>query len=211
MDGIVVTTNSYSMQTDYRSFPVGNRWLVCPPEMEPHEDSGRLHLIMDRGAFGSGEHETTRSCLELLETLRPKAELKILDLGSGTGILSIAALLLHPGHAWGVDIDAAAIESGRRNCQLNGIGEQVTHLHGTLEQLQVTNFNLILANIYGDILLELAPELVDRTAPGGVMILSGILWEYNFDVRKSYQQLGCKLIRNRLLEEFSTIVLEKER
>ena len=94
------------MRDHYLPFTIGERWLVSPPEITAAAGN-RIRLIMERGAFGSGEHETSRSCLELLETFPPSDSLKILDLGSGTGILSIAALLLNPGHAWCVDIEAA--------------------------------------------------------------------------------------------------------
>jgi ribosomal protein L11 methyltransferase len=75
--------------------------------------------------------------------------------------------------------------------------------------LKEGNFELILANIYGDILLDVAEDLVNKTASGAHILLSGILWEYNFDVRKKYQKLGCMLIKNRLLDEFSTLLLQK--
>ena len=196
------------MRDHYLPFTVGKRWFVTPPEINAADDN-RIRLIMERGAFGSGEHETSRSCLELLETFPPSESLKILDLGSGTGILTIAALLLNPGHAWCVDIEAAAVQSCQRNCRLNAVEERVTHLCGTLDELAENGFDLILANIYGDILLDVAEELVSKAAVGARILLSGILWEYNFEIRKTYQRHGCRLIRNRMLEEFSTVLLEK--
>ena len=198
------------MRENYQPFEIGKYFTIVPPNISlPTND--RIHLIMERGAFGSGEHETTRSCLEILET-RPEVEnRKILDLGSGTGILTIAALLLNnSGQAWCVDIEKAAIQSGQRNCRLNKVDDHITHICGTLEQLEETSFSLILANIYGDILIDVAEDLANKAAPGALLLLSGILWEYNFDVRQKYQKLGCKLIKNSLLDEFSTILLQKE-
>jgi len=196
------------MREDYQPFNIGNRFTVTPPGLHLANDD-RIPIIMDRGAFGSGEHETTRSCIELLETIPATEKRKILDLGSGTAILTIAALRLCPGRSWCIDIEMDAIESGQRNCRRNSVDHEITHLCGTLEKLEESGFNLILANIYGDILLDVAEELVAKASSGALIILSGILWEYNFDVRQKYQQLGCKLLKNRLLNEFSTVFLQK--
>ncbi len=196
------------MRENYQPFEIGKKFTIVPPDISLSTND-RIQLIMDRGAFGSGEHETTRSCLEILETLPAVANQKILDLGSGTGILTIATLLLYSGQSWCVDIEKAAIISGQRNCRLNKVDDHITHVCGTLEPLEESGFNLILANIYGDILLDVAEDLVDKAASGALLLLSGILWEYNFDVRQKYQKLGCKLIKNRLLDEFSTILLRK--
>ncbi|MCK5914236.1 MAG: 50S ribosomal protein L11 methyltransferase [Desulfuromusa sp.] len=196
------------MRENYRPFTIGNQFTILPPDVIQPEDN-RIQLIMERGAFGSGEHETTESCLKILETLSLGEELKILDLGSGTGILTIATLLLHSGDAWCVDIEEAAIQSCQRNCRLNNVDDHITHVCGTLTQLRENDFNLILANIYGDILLDVAEDLVNKAVSGTYILLSGILWEYNFDVRQKYQKLGCKLIKNRLLDEFSTILMQK--
>lgn len=197
------------MRENYHTFAIGEQFLIVPPGASPANNK-RLQLIMERGAFGSGEHETTRSCIELLENLPVSKSLKILDLGSGTGILTIAALLLNSGRSWCVDIEEAAVQSGQRNCGINHLNDSITHICGTLDQLEEREFSLILANIYGDILLDVAEELVDKAASGARLLLSGILWEYNFDIRQKYQKLGCKLIKNQLLEEFSTILLQKD-
>lgn len=196
------------MKEDYQPFVLGTRFCIRPPDLAPPEGD-HLLLTMERGAFGSGEHETTRSCLELLEGFEFIGREKILDLGSGTGILSIAALLLGGGHAWCVDIEESAVQSCERNCQLNDVNDKVTHICGTLDTLQEAEFDLVLANIYGDILLDVAAGLVEKAKPGAKILLSGILWEYNFDVRQKYQRLGCELIRNYMLEEFSTVLLIK--
>ncbi len=193
--------------TDFSPLLIGDGFTIVPPDTAT-PDSNRLPIFMARGAFGSGDHETTRSCLEIMEAITLSGTPKILDLGSGTAILSIAALKLFGGHAWCVDVAESAGDSARHNCDLNQI-DSVTHHCGTLETLKESEFDLILANIYGDILLEIAPDLVARATAGATILLSGILWEYNFDIRKRYQNLGCTLIRNRLMDEFSTVLLRK--
>lgn len=196
------------MREDYIPFTIGDRLRILPPEKSAPDD-GRINLIMDRGAFGSGEHETTRSCLELLENLPRLSGAKLLDLGSGTGILAIAALMLGAGPAYCVDPEEDAVRACQRNCRRNGVEQKVVHLRGTLDQLAEQEFDLILANIYGDILLDVAGDLVSRAKSGAHLLLSGILWEYNYDVRMRYQRLGCTLVKNRMLEEFSTVLLQK--
>jgi len=191
----------------YQPFLIGNRFRVVPPGTPPLPE--RLDLIMERGAFGSGEHETTHSCLELLETLPAVQHANLLDLGSGTGILSIAALKLGANAATCVDISPEAVENCRHNCDLNGCADQVTHVPGSLAELEARTFDLVLANIYGDLLLQFASDLVPRVRPGGFLMLSGILWEDNFAVRQAYTDLGCEVQRNRMLEEFSTLLLQK--
>ncbi len=196
------------MKEDYQPFALGSRFCILPPDLTPPAGD-HINLTMERGAFGSGEHETTRSCLEILESFSFTGNEKILDLGSGTGILSIASLLLGAGQAWCVDVEAEAVKSCEQNCKLNNVNERVMHICGTLDALNETDFDLILANIYGDILLDVADALVSKVKPTSKLLLSGILWEFNFDVREKYQRLGCKVLKNRMLEEFSTVLLEK--
>lgn len=196
-----------SDNTNFRSINIGQKLTILPPGVEV--PAGRIPLFMERGAFGSGEHETTRNCLEIIEQLEINKNSRVLDLGSGTGILGIAALLLDAGRVWCVDIEQTAIDSCKRNSRSNQVDAQIEHCCGTLECLQENDFDLGLANIYGDILLQVADDLAARIRPGGLLLLSGILWEYNFDARKRYQQLGYKLLENRMHSEFSTLLLQR--
>lgn len=196
-----------SGQTAFRPIEIGRRLCILPPGTTP--PAGRVPLWMERGAFGSGEHETTRNCLEIIEQLEPNTADRVLDLGSGTGILSIAALLLGAGRAWCVDIEPAAVDSCRRNSRLNRVDERIEHCCGTLDDLDYGDFDIGLANIYGDILLRVADDLAARIRPEGKLLLSGILWEYNFDVRRRYLERGYELLENRMHTEFSTLLLRR--
>jgi ribosomal protein L11 methyltransferase len=169
----------------------------------------RIPLVIAKGAFGSGEHETSASCLEILEELPQVQGARVLDLGSGTGILAIGALHLGAAQAVCIDINPDAVRTCRVNCEHNGVNERVTHVTGSLDFTKERDFDLILANIYGDLLVDFAPDLVSRARTGGLLLLSGILWEYNFEVRQLYEKLGCRVLKNRLLNEFSTVLLEK--
>jgi len=191
----------------YQPFNIGTKFRIAPPGRSPSAD--RIDLVMQRGAFGSGEHQTTRSCLELMENMADLKAAQALDLGSGTGILAIAALKLGADHAVCVDIEAQAVETARANCALNNLEGRTTHIIGTLAKVHKTGFDVILANIYGDILINLAGPLSGKLKQGGTLLLSGILWEYNFDVRQAYEKQGCQVIKNRMLEEFSTVLMKK--
>lgn len=182
---------------------------MVPPGTDPGGDT-RIHLIMTPGAFGSGEHETTASCLDLLATLPEVQGGRVLDLGSGTGILAIAAVKLGAREALCVDIDPAAVRTSTLNCSLNGVSDQVTHICGAMNQVTADAFDLILANIYTDVLLDVAEVLVSKTRPGGALLLSGIVHEDNFDVCGRYQELRCTVVNNRMLEAFTTVLLRRE-
>ncbi len=190
----------------YKPFTIGTRFRITPPDT-PAGTGNCIDLVMQRGAFGSGEHETTESCLKILEQRPELKGAHVLDLGSGTGILAIAALKLGAKHAVCVDIEEDAVESARVNCRLNQIDHQVTHVTGTLDAVAECNFDFIMANIYGDILLDIAAPLTSKLKTGGSLLLSGILWEYNFDVRQAYERIGCEVVSNHMLEEFSTTLM----
>jgi ribosomal protein L11 methyltransferase len=192
----------------FTPFDVGERFRIVPRGSPPGGDA-RIELVMAAGAFGSGEHETTASCLQVLETLPEVQGARALDLGSGTGILALAALRLGARFALCVDPDPAAVRTAQLNCELNGVSARVEHLCGTVDQVAAEPFDLILANLWGDVLLAAAEALVSKASPGATLVLSGILHEYNFDVRRRYENLGCSVARNRMLEEFTTLLLRR--
>jgi ribosomal protein L11 methyltransferase len=193
---------------EFAPFEVGERFRIVPPDVSVPDD-GRIHLVMAPGAFGSGEHETTASCLEMLAALEEVEGAHLLDLGSGTGILAIAALKLGAERALCVDIDPAAVLTCQANCRLNGVHDRVEHLCGSLDQAAAKPFDLILANIYGDILLALADRLVASARPGAPLLLSGVLYQDDFEVCRRFQALGCVVVRKRALEEFTTLLLRR--
>jgi ribosomal protein L11 methyltransferase len=187
----------------FTPFTIGERFRITPPE-EPPSTDGRIDLVIGRGAFGSGEHETTASCLELLETSEIPEGKHLLDLGSGTGILALAALHLGAKSGVCVDISPDAVKTCEKNCELNGFADRVRNVAGSIDTLKEEQFDLILANIYGDLLLDLAPQIVERIKPGGHLLVSGMLWEYDFEVRKTYEKFGCEVVKKRMLDEFCT-------
>lgn len=191
----------------FQPFTIAELFRILPPGNNEPDEKGIIPIRMAQGAFGSGEHETTAACLELLAALPRPVGVGVLDLGSGTGILAIAALKLGADHALCIDNDPDAAAACRRNARLNGVADRVNSHLGTLADAPSGRFDLILANIYGDILLAEAQSIVARARPGTPMILSGILHEQAFDVRKRYEQLGCGSLSTRMLGEFCAMLL----
>lgn len=150
----------------FTSFPLGEHFTIVP-EYDVAPAGERTNLIMAAGAFGSGEHETSASCIEELEKIPDLQHARVLDLGSGTGILAIAALKLGAGSALCVDIEAKAVQTCARNCELNQVQDRVRHCCGTLEDVEGSEtFDLIVANIYGDILIDIADILIQYARRG---------------------------------------------
>lgn len=164
----------------FKPLPVGNRLLIIPSWEAPAAAETRQVITLDPGmAFGTGGHETTRLCLECLEQITANAahpELPVLDLGTGSGILAIAAAKLGALRIDAVDIDPQAVLVAQENCRLNQVADAVSCSATPLEQLP-DGYRLILANILAEELVRMAPELTKRLLPGGWLVLSGILAE----------------------------------
>ena len=192
----------------YLPFHIGKTFCIMPPGEELVTDN-RLPLVMKRGAFGSGEHETTHSCLEILETIPEITGARVLDFGCGTGILAIAATKLGADRAVCLDIDYQAVITARENCRLNKINN-VMCIAGSIRCLKEQAFDLILANIYGDILLSVAQTLSRMSHPGTYLVLSGIVWEDNFLVRQAYEKCGFHVRKNYFMSEYCSLLLQKK-
>lgn len=135
------------------------------------ESDARTILLRESHAFGDGRHESTRMCLQALAAFAPRGPFRMLDVGSGSGILSIGAVKLG-GTAVGVEIDEAANEVARANARMNGAGEVVVSFSTAWPD---GTFPVVVANILRDVLLELAEPIVQRTAPGGLLVISGLV------------------------------------
>jgi ribosomal protein L11 methyltransferase len=159
----------------FHPFPVGRKLLIRPSWEAAPAAPGRLIIVIDpQMAFGTGEHYTTRFCLQALEE-HLQGEDSVLDVGTGSGILSIAAVKLGASRAVGLDIDPQAVQTARENARVNGVSERVEIRGDPIEHLEARNFDLVLANIDGHTLLALLPELKRVARIGGKIVLAGFL------------------------------------
>ena len=157
----------------YHAMDIGQRLAIVPGWEEYQTD--RTVITMDPGmAFGTGTHETTSLCLEVLDT-RIKGGERMLDIGTGSGILAIAALKLGAAVAEGVDIDPMCVRTAGENAQRNGVQDRFKVLVGDLSDKASGVYNIITANIVASAILSLAPHVPALMAPGAVFIASGII------------------------------------
>jgi ribosomal protein L11 methyltransferase len=204
---------SSSWKVHFKPLRVGKHLLIVPTWEEAVVLPGDLVIRIDPGmAFGTGGHETTRLCLELLESVMEKSPLltipSLLDLGTGSGILAIAANLLGAGRILALDIDPDTVEIARENLTLNGMSDSIECGTVPLESL-AEHFDIILANILAEELVRLAPYLMERLHPGGALILSGILAEKESLVRQGFASQPLTYIRTVSDGEWVAMLYEK--
>ena len=179
---------------------VGERIVVCPTwrEYEAKPDEVIVHL--DPGmAFGTGHHPTTRMCLEIIEqTVTPGDS--VLDLGCGSGILSIAAVKLGAERAVGFEIDPIAVKAGRANIDLNRAADSVELIHGTLPSPRAPagSFDCVFANISARVVTDLAARLVECIAPGGCLLVSGVIEKHMGGVTDALTAEGAIIERQEI-------------
>ena len=160
----------------FRPLPVGRRLLIAPPWDMP-ELPERLTIVIEPGrAFGTGQHGSTAGCLEMLERIADRRRpSRALDLGTGSGILAIAAARLGVGHVLAVDDDPDAVANARANIARNGVSAAVTCALGDAGTVDTVRGPLVLANILASAHARLARAYRDLVAPGGFLVLGGVL------------------------------------
>lgn len=196
----------------FRARKVGRRLVVKPSWEEYPGDGGDVVLTVDPGqAFGTGTHETTRMCLRFAEDVfdrGPAPPRTVLDVGTGTGILGIAAALLGAERVLGIDTDPVAVEVAARNAEQNGVGTAF-RAEGTALASVEGEFDLVFGNLIAEILVDLSAAVVARCAPGGRMILSGILTEKSGWVVEEFGTHGASLVEEATDGEWSALLLRK--
>jgi len=191
----------------FTSFSI-DRFSIIPAGETRPEPCGIPIILGRKGAFGSGEHETTASCLELLSVIPGIAGCRAIDLGAGTGILALAAARLGAALVIAVDLEWDAARSCAENARLNRLENNIFSVCGELSCLSVQPVELMMANIYADILLPLADRIVALTRPCGHILLSGIPLQDKFDIVNRYSSLGCRVIDSRIGEDFATYLFQ---
>jgi ribosomal protein L11 methyltransferase len=188
---------------------IGNRLIIAPSWKLPSRTDDRVVISIDPGmAFGTGTHETTRLCLEAIERYWHGASL--IDVGTGTGILAIAAARLVPAsRAVAIDIDPQAVEVARENARINGVCDSVEVIEGQLRNFAGCGFDMVVANLTAEVIIELMNDLIGCSSPCGLLILSGILSELAGDVERAISGAGLKIVERRGLGEWLAFVAQK--
>ena len=184
--------------------------LVIAPSWEHYEPApDERVIVMDPGmAFGTGHHETTRLCLEMLsqtEVIRQGGTM--LDVGTGTGILAMAAVLLGACRAVGIDNDAEAVKAAVANCDLNGLSDKIEISDKPVEDINST-FDLVVANIVHDVLVQLSKDL-SRVAEGGLLMLSGLIEGNQSDnIIHCFEKMGFQLVDTRTDDQWCALLMK---
>jgi ribosomal protein L11 methyltransferase len=199
---------------------IGEKLVIIPVWMDAAGDK-RVAIKIDPGmAFGTGTHPTTQLCLEIISEqldsveIENKKSISMIDIGCGSGILGIAALKLGAGNVLGVDRDPEAVEAARQNARINGVDDNLELEIGSLGEIKAGRFSLsggqiVAANILAPVIMRLLEEgLGDLAAPGGKLILSGILEDQVPEIESGIEAAGLKLVQKRQLGDWVALVVE---
>ena len=190
---------------------LGQRLVIRPSWIDYQPDKDEVVIELDPGmAFGTGYHPTTAMCLEALEGLvRPGME--VLDLGTGSGILAIAASRLGAGSVLALDTDPTAVKAARRNFKSSGLGRLVRLVRGSLPHPEAPEgrFDLATANISNRVIQERAPHLLQALRPGGILIASGIMKDKQEALSKDLVDAGFRQLEVRIVEDWAALLLSK--
>ncbi len=169
--------------------------IVVKPSWEDFDAKDKDIVIeIDPGmAFGTGTHETTKMCAVLVDKYVNKGDI-VMDIGCGTGILSIIAAKLGASRVAAVDIDETAVRVAKENCRVNGVDGVVDAFKGTIRDIKDIKADLIVANIIADVIIDMAKDLSACLKPDGVFITSGIIKERKQQVIDEYQKRGFHLV-----------------
>jgi ribosomal protein L11 methyltransferase len=188
---------------------VSDKIVIKPTFKKYSAKQNEIVLTLDpKMSFGTGEHQTTKLILGLLEKYVMRG-MKVLDVGSGTGILAIASIKLGAVKAVAVDFDEICLDNCKENCILNGVENSVEVLTGEITDANETGFDLILANIQKNVLLEIADKIKSKLKSGGIIILSGLLKSDKIEIEKKYLSLGFKSVIIEAMDEWIAVVLEE--
>ena len=177
-------------------------WIAYQPK-----DGEQVVLLDSNMAFGTGEHETTSMCVELMQEYVSSASVCI-DVGCGSGILGISAIKLGAQKAYLTDIDPIAVESALHNAKLNGVDEKTVVAHSNLLDNADIKADIMMANITGEVLKMLAPSIPKNLKKDGVLILSGIIESRLEMVKAAYEEVGMQVVFERRKGEWFALVLK---
>lgn len=194
---------------------ISSRLVVRPPFVEVKLEPGQVEVVIEPGqAFGTGGHASTRLCLEWVDVLYSDVEPgdsasphfeRVLDVGTGSGVLAMAAVALGAGSAVGFDLDAVAVEAARNSAIENGLADRTEWIAGPIEAVsRGERFPLVVANLLKREILPIATQVAARVPPGGRLVLAGLLLEDEPEVLARFEHEGLALASARRTIEDGT-------
>lgn len=179
----------------YHVLRLGKRFVIKPSWRDYDAQPGDVILELDPGmAFGTGLHPTTQMCLRAIEKYMPPGA-RVLDLGTGSGILAIAAAKLGADSVLGLDVDATAVEAARENAARNRVQDRVHVDRGSLDEIGANTFDFTLVNILANIIVQLCEAgLAQKINPGGLAAFAGLIETQESDVRETLERIGLNVI-----------------
>ncbi|MGI8587325.1 MAG: 50S ribosomal protein L11 methyltransferase [Chloroflexia bacterium] len=198
---------------NYQVSRVGRQMVIKPTWLDYTPAPGDLVIELDPGmAFGTGTHQTTRLCLQAMEDHTPPGSRRILDLGTGSGILAIGVARLRPAaHVWALDNDPVAVEVCAANVAANALSERITVEEGTLVPGVPTDirFDMIIANILARVIIDLAGAIAGALVHGGIAVTSGIIEERGAEVDAALRKAGLEIIETRREGDWLAIIARR--
>lgn len=191
----------------YHTVKLGKHLVICPCWEECELAPDEILVLLDPGmAFGTGTHETTRLCMQFLEDYIT-TETRLLDIGTGSGILATTALLLGAQSAVGVDIDELAVKIAQENADLNHVGDKITLVCGDLTQKISGKFDVICANIVADVIIRLCNDVTAFMHENTVLIVSGIIEDRCSDVLYALDKAGLCVVAKNAENDWVSVVV----
>ena len=186
----------HSWKRYWHALEIGERLVIKPSWEAWTGDPDKLVIALDPAqAFGTGTHPTTQLCLRALEDAVPNYDApRVLDVGTGSGILAIAAAMLGARHVDACDTDPVAVEATIENATRNGVAGQIAVTVGAIDVLE-GQAEVVVANILAEVIAPIAPELAARTKPGGMVIASGIIRARQAMVEEAFEAAGLVVLR----------------
>lgn len=187
---------------------VSSKVVIRPSTKEYAPVNDEIVITIDpKMSFGTGEHQTTKLMIMAIEKYVHNG--RVADIGTGTGVLAIAAIKFGAESAVAIDNDEWCLENGIENVTLNNVADKVTVLTGVVEDIPESDFDTVLANIQKNVLLEIAPALTAKVKNNGLLVLSGILLEDEPDILKKYAEFSFEKVETFVLNEWKAVVLRK--
>lgn len=197
----------------YHVTHIGRRLVIRPTWRDYTPKNDEVVLELDPGmAFGTGLHPTTRMCLEQVEQ-HTRPGIRVLDVGTGSGILALAAAKLGASSVYCIDNSSVAVESAIANVAVNHLSDRVTVALGTLDQSEAARmagqYDLVLANIIARVIGSIAPYLARVLAPGALLITGGIIEERRHEAEQPLLDAGLKLVDQQIIDDWITLIMSR--